>query len=98
MCEKSNIEINNAKNIEILYNILIIIRKKWEVHNESIKIVISSKTPANQVATFVIIDTKLNVPVVTLSSNNNSKLLQQLQSGNWNNYQSKVSTKDQTNI
>ena len=49
---------------------------------------------ANQVATFSITDTKLYVPVVTLSSENIAKLLEQLKSGfkrtiNWNNYQQK---------
>ena len=51
-------------------------------------------TIANQVATFSITDTKLYVPVVTLSSENIAKLLEQLKSGfkrtiNWNNYQQK---------
>ena len=45
--------------------------------------------------TFTITVTKLYVPVVTLSTQDNSKLLQQLKSGfiriiNWNKYQSKV--------
>ena len=49
----------------------------------------------NRVTTFAILDTKLYVPVVTLSSQDNTKLLQQLKSGfkstiNWNNCQSKV--------
>ena len=49
---------------------------------------------ANQVATFSITNTKLYVPVVTLSSENIAKLLEQLKSGfkrtiNWNNYQQK---------
>ena len=43
-----------------------------------------------------ITDTKLYVPIVTLSTQDNTKLLQQVKSGfkrtiNWNNYQSKVS-------
>ena len=47
------------------------------------------------VATFAITDTKLYVPVVTLSTQDNSKLLQQLKSGfkrviNWNRYLSKL--------
>ena len=58
---------------------------------------ISSTTDANQTATFTINDTKLYVPVVTLSNADNSKLLQQLKSGfiltiNWNKFQSKVTT------
>ena len=49
---------------------------------------------ANQVATFEITNTKLYVPVVTLSTQENAKLLQQLKSGfkkviNWNKYLSK---------
>ena len=53
-----------------------------------------STNVANQNATFEIIDTKLYVPVVISSTQNNSKLLHQLNSGfkrviNWNNYLSK---------
>ena len=56
--------------------------------------VIVSTDVANQNATFVITDTKLYVPVVTLSQQDNAKLLEQLQSGfkrviNWNKYLSK---------
>ena len=51
---------------------------------------------ANQGATFSITDTKLYVPVVTLPTQDNVKLLEQLKSGftrtiNWNKYQEKVS-------
>ena len=47
--------------------------------------------------TFEIKDTKLYVPVVTLSTQDNAKLLQQLKSGfrrtiNWNKYQSSIKT------
>ena len=50
---------------------------------------------ANQETTFAITDTKNYVAVVTLSTQDNSKLLQQFKSGfktpsNWNKYQSKV--------
>ena len=38
----------------------------------------SFNTAANQATTFVIIDTKLYVPVLTLSAQDNAKLLQQL--------------------
>ena len=46
--------------------------------------------------TFAIRDTKLYVPLVTLSTQDNTKLLQQVESGfkrtiNWNNYQTKIS-------
>ena len=48
----------------------------------------------NQAATFAITDTKFYVPVVTLSTQENTKFLQQLKSGfkrvnNWNKYLSK---------
>ena len=53
--------------------------------------VIISTNVANQNATFAITDTKLYVPVVTLSTQDNAKLLQQLKSDfkrviNWNKY------------
>ena len=56
--------------------------------------VIVSTNVANQNATFGITDTKLYVPVVTLSTQDNAKLLQQLKSDfkrviNWNKYFSK---------
>ena len=52
----------------------------------------------NQATTFAITDTELYVPVVTLSTQDNAKLFQQLKSSfkrtiNWNKYQSKVSIK-----
>ena len=56
--------------------------------------VIISTNVQNQNATFAITDTKLYVPVVTLSTQENTKSLQQLKSGfkrviNWNIYLSK---------
>ena len=58
-------------------------------------------TDSKGAETFVITDTKLYVLVVTLSANDNVKLLQQLKSGfkrtiNWNNYQSKVTIERQS--
>ena len=52
---------------------------------------------------FAINDTKLYVPVVTLSTQDNAKLLQQLKSGfkrtiNWNKYQSSIKTYAQKQI
>ena len=52
-----------------------------------------SNAAANQAATFEITDTKFYFPVVSLSTNDNGKLLLQLKSGfkctiNWNEYQS----------
>ena len=56
--------------------------------------VIVSTNIANQIATFEITNTKLYVPAVSLSTQENSKLLQQLKLGfkiviNWNKYLSK---------
>ena len=56
-------------------------------------VLITTNIP-NQNATFAISDTKLYVPVVTLSTQENTKFLQQLKSGfkrviNWNKYLSK---------
>ena len=56
--------------------------------------VIVSANIVNQGATFTITDTRLYVPVVTLSTQENTKLLQQLKPGfkrviNWNKYLSK---------
>ena len=53
------------------------------------KCVLSNDT---KTTTFAITDAKLYFPVVTLSTQNNAKLLQQLKSGfrrtiNWNRYQ-----------
>ena len=50
---------------------------------------------ANQNTTFEITETKPYVPVITLSTQDNSKLLQQLKSGfkrtiNWNKYQNQI--------
>ena len=61
------------------------------------KLAIVATTVANQGATFSITDTKVYVLVVTLSTQDNAKLLEQLKSGfkrtiNWNKYQSKIST------
>ena len=55
---------------------------------------LSSSTRAT---TFATIDTKLYVPVLTISTQDNAKLLQQLNSGfkgriNWSKYQTKIST------
>ena len=54
----------------------------------------------NQEPTFAIADTKLYVPVVTLSSQDNGKLLEQLKSVfkrtiNWNKYEPKVTVEQQ---
>ena len=54
----------------------------------------------DQVPTFVITDTKLYGPVVTLSTQDNAKLLEQLKSGfkeplSWNKYEPKVTLQQQ---
>ena len=59
----------------------------------SVCVLIATNTP-NQNATFAITDTKLYIPVVTLSAQENAKFIQQLKSGfkrviNWNKYLSK---------
>ena len=56
--------------------------------------VLAAVGDANQAATFAITNTKLYVPVVTLSTQENTKFFQQLKSGfkrviNWNKYLSK---------
>lgn len=55
-----------------------------------------AETANNQVPTYIITDTKLNVSIVTLSTEDIVKLLLQLKIGfkimsNWKKYQSKVS-------
>ena len=62
--------------------------------NWSEKYVTAATDVGNQGTTFLITDTKLYVPIVTLSTQDNAKLLEQLKSGfkrtiNWNKYQSK---------
>ena len=60
-------------------------------------------TVANQVSTFTINDAKSYVPFVTLSTQDNVKLLKQLGSDfkitiNWNEYQPKLRDKQRTDI
>ena len=55
---------------------------------------------ANEIAIFELTDTKHYIPVVTLSTQGNRKLLQQLKSSfkttiNWNKCQSKVTAQEQ---
>ena len=55
----------------------------------------------NQVPTFTLTDAKLFVPALTLSTQDQAKLLQQLKSGfkrtiNWNKYQSKIPVREQS--
>ena len=72
----------------------------WEITldpNWSEKCIMVTNAIANQGATFSITDAKLYVPAVTLSTQDNAKLLEQLKFGfkrtiNGNKYQAKVST------
>ena len=55
---------------------------------------------AGQEPTFTIIDAKLYVPVETISTQDNTKLIEQLKSGfkrtiNWNKYEPKVAVQEQ---
>ena len=57
-------------------------------------------TVANQVPTFTVTDTKLYVSLVTLSTQDNTKLFEQIKSGFkrtiiWNKYQFKITTQAQ---
>ena len=63
---------------------------------------VTSNAAANQATTFAITDSKLYVPVVTLSTDDNSKLLQRLKSGfkhtvNWNKYEPKTTAQNALN-
>ena len=65
--------------------------------NWSINCIIAVTNAADQVITFSIADTKLYVPVVTLSTQDNTNLIEQLKYGfkrtiNWNKFQSKTTT------
>ena len=80
--------INNQINLDLIW---------------SKKCVIIATAVADQGVTFSITDTKRYVPVMTLSTWDNARLLEQLKSGfkrtiNWNKYQSRYQQKDRTNI
>ena len=65
--------------------------------NWSKNVVLVATNVAAQATIFSITDIKLYVPVVTLSTQDNSKLLEQLKSDskrtiNWNKYKSKIPT------
>ena len=82
---------------------------EMSLHNSEISLMLTwykswclvAGTAADQEPTFIVTDTKLNVPVVTLSTQDNVKLLKQLKSGfkrtyNWNKYQSKTTSGTKT--
>ena len=61
-----------------------------------------SNAGSNEVTIFAITDEKLYVPVVTLSTEDSARLLEQLKSGfkrtiNWNKYHSKTRTLNASN-
>ena len=77
-----------------LINCEICLQFKW-----SKKCIIVAGTIANQNPEFKITDTKLYVPVVTLSTQKNIKLLKHLESGfkrriNWNKYLPKTTNQE----
>ena len=96
----------NAKNVEIIVP-LTYLSNFWRTLEMSLincevnliltlskDCVITNSTGAEK---FTITDTKLYVPVITLSTQDNAKLLHQLKSGfkriiNWNKYQSSIKT------
>ena len=82
---------NNANKKVIFKNCAPFTNCISEINNTQID---NATVNPNQNATFTITDTKLYVPVVTLSTQENTKFLQQLKSGfkrviNWNKYLSK---------
>ena len=103
---------NGTKNVEIMVP-LKYLRNFWRTLemplinceitldlNWSENCVIVATNVAAQATTFSITDIKLYVPVVTLSTHDNAKLLEQLKFGfkrtiNWNKYQTKVSKERQ---
>ena len=63
---------------------------------------VRSNTAANQAKTFAITDRKLYVAVLSLSTDDNAKLLQQLKAEfkriiNWNKYEPKATTQNASN-
>ena len=87
---------NSLRNLEVpLINFQINLILNWSVNwvNES-------HSPVKKAITFAKTNAKLYVPVVTLSFDNNEKILQQLKSGfkrtvNWSKYQSKAAIQTQ---
>ena len=107
--EINNTQIDNAKDIDVLILMYNLIEYSdnysktsgsvWKYYrdepslNDAGSIWLFSED--TKTTTFAITDTKLCVPVVTLSTQDNAKLLEQLKSDfkrtvNWNKYQSKV--------
>ena len=87
---------NYCRTLEMpLINCEISLQLKWSRH--CIIVVVSAN---NQNPSFQINDTKLYVPAVTLSTQENTKLLKQLESGftrtiNWSKYLGKTTNQSQ---
>ena len=103
----TSVTVDNGKNFEIMVplkhlsnfwrtlEMLLINCETNLILTWSDKCVLSNDTKA---ITFAITDTKLYVPVITLSTQDSTKLSQQLKPGfkrsiNWNRHQPKVSSK-----
>ena len=103
----TSVTVDNGKNFEIMVplkhlsnfwrtlEMLLINCETNLILTWSDKCVLSNDTKAT---TFAITDTKLYVPVITLSTQDSTKLSQQLKPGfkrsiNWNRHQPKVSSK-----
>ena len=72
----------------------------WEISIVELDSILVAGTAANQNPKFKITDTKLYVPVITLSTQDNVKLLKQLESGfkgtiNWNKCLHKIKNESQ---
>ena len=94
---------NNEKDVEIMVPLKYLSNfwrtREMPLINCEVNLILTSSstcviTNSNGAGTFAITDTKLYVPVVTLSIQKNTKFLQQLKSGfkrviNWNKYLSK---------
>ena len=90
--EINNTQIDNAKYINVIMSMRDLIEYRV--------LCVISNAVANLATTFATTDTKLYVPVVALSTQDNTQLVEQLKSGfkrtiNWKKYQPKVSTEVQ---
>ena len=98
-----NIPLINC-NVELILtwfnNCVLISKATREADYDADPVVYETDNPEN--AIFEIKDTKLYVPVITLSKENDTKLLEQLKSGfkrtiKWNKYRSQMSIQPQNN-
>ena len=87
---------NSTKNVEIMVSLKCLSKmppincKTKLILTWSASCFITSLTAANQATAFAITDTILYVPAVTLSTDDNAKLLQQRRAIIWNKFQSKA--------